>query len=50
MLQRFRLDRCGATAVEYAMVALFVSIAAFAALGTIGSAVSDMFSRIASSF
>ncbi|HWB49838.1 MAG TPA: Flp family type IVb pilin [Stellaceae bacterium] len=48
--RRPRLDRCGATAVEYAMIAFFVSIAAFSAIATIGTDVSGLFSQIASSF
>jgi pilus assembly protein Flp/PilA len=49
-LQQMRLDRRGATAVEYAMVALFVSIAAFSAIATIGTNVTSIFSQIATSF
>jgi Flp pilus assembly pilin Flp len=45
-----RSNRDGATAIEYAMVAFFISIAAFSAVVTIGSDVSGLFSRIASSF
>ena len=43
-------DRCGATAIEYAMVAFFISIAAVAALNAIGTDVTNLFSQIASSF
>ena len=49
-LQQMRLDRRGATAVEYAMIALFVSIAAFSAIATIGTDVTNLFSHIATSF
>jgi pilus assembly protein Flp/PilA len=49
-LQQIRLDRRGATAVEYAMIALFISIAAFSTIVTIGSDVTSVFSKIASSF
>ena len=49
-LQRTRLDRSGATALEYAMIAFFVSIAAFSVIVTIGSDVSGLFSKIATSF
>lgn len=48
--KRTRLDEGGATAIEYAMVAFFISIAGFAAIVTIGTDVSGLFSRIASSF
>jgi Flp pilus assembly pilin Flp len=49
-LQRSALDRYGATAIEYAMIAFFVSIAAFTALVSIGSDVSGLFNRISASF
>jgi Flp pilus assembly pilin Flp len=45
-----KLDQNGATAIEYAMVAFFVSIAAFSAIVTIGTDVAGVFSTIASSF
>jgi pilus assembly protein Flp/PilA len=45
-----RLDQTGATAIEYAMIAFFVSIAAFTAIATIGTDVTSLFSRIATSF
>ncbi|HVH82501.1 MAG TPA: Flp family type IVb pilin [Stellaceae bacterium] len=44
------LGQSGATALEYAMVAFFISIAAFGTLVTIGSDVSGLFSRIAGGF
>jgi len=49
-LQRIGSDRGGASAIEYAMIAFFVSIAAFAVITTIGTDVSGLFSSIASSF
>ncbi len=49
-LGKTRLDRSGATAIEYAMIAFFISIAAFSVLVTIGSDVSSVFSQIANSF
>ena len=49
-LQRTMLDRGGATVIEYAMIAFFVSIAAFSAILTIGSDVNSLFSTIANSF
>jgi Flp pilus assembly pilin Flp len=45
-----RLDQGGASAVEYAMIAFFISIAAFGVISTIGTDVTGLFSRIASSF
>jgi len=49
-LHRTRLDRAGAAAVEYAMVAFIISIAAFAAIVTIGADVTGLFTKIASGF
>jgi Flp pilus assembly pilin Flp len=49
-LYRIWLDRAGAAAVEYAMVALIISIAAFAAIVTIGTDVTGLFTKIASGF
>jgi pilus assembly protein Flp/PilA len=49
-LKRIKLDRGGATAIEYAMIAFFISIAAFTALQTVGSDVTGLFTRIANSF
>ena len=44
------LSRCksGATAIEYAMVAALISVAAFVVIGTIGSSVSGFFQSVAS--
>jgi Flp pilus assembly pilin Flp len=49
-LKRMNVDQRGATAIEYAMIALFISIAAFNVLVTIGSDVAGAFSKVASSF
>ena len=49
-LRRAAIDQQGATAIEYAMIAFFVSIAAFTVIVTIGTDVSGLFSRIATSF
>jgi len=46
-LFRNRLDDSGATAIEYAMVALFISIAAFTVLVSVGTAVSTAFQNVA---
>lgn len=48
--KRLRGAQHGATAIEYAMVAFFISIAAFSVLVTVGSNVTGLFSSIASSF
>ena len=49
-LKRMNVDQSGATAIEYAMVAFFISIAAFSVLVTIGSEVASCFRKIATSF
>ena len=49
-LMRARLGTNGGTAIEYAMIAFFVSIASFAAITTIGNDVSALFARIAAGF
>jgi Flp pilus assembly pilin Flp len=49
-LKRLRLDRGGATVIEYAMIAFFISIAAFTVIGQLGTTVTGLFSQIASSF
>jgi len=45
-----RRDELGATAIEYAMVALLISIAAFSVLVTVGSSVTGLFSSVANGF
>ena len=49
-LYRTLHDRAGAATVEYAMVALVISIAAFAVIVTIGTDVTDLFTKIAFGF
>jgi Flp pilus assembly pilin Flp len=46
-LSRLRCSS-GATAIEYAMVAALISVAAFVAIGSIGGTVSGFFQKIAS--
>jgi Flp pilus assembly pilin Flp len=50
VLQRLKIHLGGATAIEYAMIAFFISIAGFSAILTIGSNVTSVFSQVASSF
>ena len=47
-LRALRSDRSGATAIEYAMVAVFIGILLIAAMQSIGTSVSDFFLAIAS--
>jgi pilus assembly protein Flp/PilA len=49
-LKRMNIDQRGATAIEYAMIAGLISIAAFSVLVTVGSEVTAFFSTIATSF
>jgi pilus assembly protein Flp/PilA len=37
---------CGATAIEYALIAALISLAIITALGTLGSQMADMYMRI----
>jgi Flp pilus assembly pilin Flp len=46
-LLRKRLGDNGATAIEYAMVAFFISIAPFSVLVSVGSSVSSIFNNVA---
>jgi len=46
LLSRIRFDKGGATAIEYAMVAFFISIAAFSVLVQVGGSVSGLFQSI----
>ena len=51
----FKLVRCfaeneeGATAIEYGLIAALVSVAAIAALGTLGESLVDIFETVSSS-
>jgi Flp pilus assembly pilin Flp len=49
-LHLVRADRSAATAIEYALVALLISIAAFSAISTVGTSVTHAFSTVATSF
>ena len=49
-LKAFSRAQGGATAIEYAMVAFFISIAAFSALVTVGNDVNSLFTKIANGF
>jgi pilus assembly protein Flp/PilA len=41
-------DEQGATAIEYGLIAALISIAAIAAMGTLGDTLSDTFSAVSS--
>jgi pilus assembly protein Flp/PilA len=42
----FTARACGATAIEYALIAALISLAIISALGTLGSQMTDMYLRI----
>ena len=46
MFKKFIADDAGATAIEYGLIAALVSVAAVAALGTLGTSLSTMFGRV----
>ncbi len=45
----FIRDEDGATAIEYGLIAALVSVAAIAALGTLGDSLVDIFETVSSS-
>ncbi|HXL69765.1 MAG TPA: Flp family type IVb pilin [Rhizomicrobium sp.] len=42
----FAAKVCGATAIEYALIAALISLAIISALGSLGSQMTDMYVRI----
>jgi pilus assembly protein Flp/PilA len=46
-LRRFLKDECGATAIEYALIASGVSIVIVGTVATLGSKVTSMFTSVA---
>ena len=48
MIKTFWRDECGATAIEYGLIAALVSIAAIVAMGAMGNELGDMFNTVAS--
>ena len=45
-MKEFAAKACGATAIEYAVIAALISLAIISALGTLGSQMTDMYVRI----
>ena len=45
-IRTFLSDESGATAIEYGLIAALVSVAAIGALGTMGNALSNMFTGV----
>ncbi len=47
LLKSFIVDESGATAIEYGLIAALISVAAIAALGTVGDNLDTTFSAVA---
>ena len=50
LLERFRVQQSGATAIEYALIAALISIVLVAALGPLTVALSDAYQTVANAF
>ncbi len=50
LIRRFRADTCGATAVEYAMIASVITLVLVAVLPGFSASVGALFSTVASAF
>ena len=50
MIQSFVHDDCGATAIEYGLMASLVCIAIIAALNNLGTAYNTIFTKIATTY
>jgi pilus assembly protein Flp/PilA len=48
-LQRFGADQSGATAIEYALIAMIVSVAIVSSMQTVGDSVRELFGYIVDS-
>jgi pilus assembly protein Flp/PilA len=46
-MKSFLFDESGATAIEYGLIAALVSVAAIAALGSLGNSLGTMFNSVA---
>jgi len=47
IIKTFLSDESGATAIEYGLIAALVSVAAIAALGSLGNSLGTMFNSVA---
>jgi pilus assembly protein Flp/PilA len=47
LISRFLRDENGATAIEYGLIAALVAVAAMGAIGTMGEAVTGVFTDVA---
>lgn len=48
LVKRFVGDNCGATAIEYSLIAALISVAAIAALDNVGTSLGSMFTTVSS--
>lgn len=49
LIRRLRKDEKGATAIEYGLIAALISVAAIAAMTTLGNSLNTMFATVSSS-
>ena len=49
ILRRFMVDESGATAIEYALIASLIAVAAITAMTTVGTALQNSFSNVSAS-
>jgi pilus assembly protein Flp/PilA len=49
LILRLVKDECGVTAIEYALIASLIAVAAVTVMGTVGTNLSGTFSKVASS-
>jgi pilus assembly protein Flp/PilA len=49
LIAKFLADQSGATAIEYSIIAIGISIVILAAVNSIGTSVSGMFSNVSTS-
>jgi pilus assembly protein Flp/PilA len=49
LISRLVRDESGVTAIEYALIASLIAVAAVAVIGTVGTNVSGTFSKVAAS-
>jgi pilus assembly protein Flp/PilA len=47
-LKQLRRDECGATAIEYGLMAALISVAAITAMGALGNSLVNTFNYVAS--
>lgn len=47
LIQRFKADEDGATAIEYGLIAALIAVAIIAAVRAVGSGLSDTFENVA---